>query len=1069
MKKQKILAFFVVFAMVFAVAFTALADETVQSNLFAGLLAQCSGEKDDSRIEYLTNGWNENLSAHATVYNADGTDCAWVQFSFSEKKTVNKIFLQQKWVETEKAPLSRVADIAVDVRLATGGWKRVASQYDIQSFFGGHTFTFTPVEVLAVRISANGNRYGTDTFCITEIEGYYDKSVTAYTGIGTPDDETYAVPDGFADMNLISNLVATSSNTDDSVSDKYPITNLTDGKIGKAACVTTDTKTNTAWVQFELPDSKDINKVVINQAQGEDFTNIKDFAVDVMESDGMWRRVAEEYNVSDTAAPSVITFTPIKATAIRITAGALRTQSTVFSITEAEVFYDGTVTEYTGVKTPDKAAYKIEMTFDKINIFSGLTAQYSKYGFNEVSYLTDGQKGNGDRHFTIKNADGTNCAWVQFNLKDAKLIDKVFIQQKWNYETNKPMAKAVDWAVDVKLASGGWKRVAAVYDITSTYNPLWLTFEPVKVSAVRVTASGVRNNLSYICLTEVEGYCDSTVTSYSGVNTPTNSSYAVPEVLSTMNLLSGIIADSSNTSSWFATDRPVKLLTDGVTGPSAALASITNAGTTTHAWVRFDLPEVKPINKVIVQQRAYEGGTFPRNKDLAVDVLLADGNWKRVASEYNLASTYNQTVFTFEPVRAAAVRVTTNGKRENSANFNVTEISAYYDSSVTSYSGVKDGIGAEYYIPLVPDLENLLWGLVPISSNTNTWFDTERPVSSLTNGVAGKTSLPASITNCGTSKCAWLVFTLPTARDVNKVIIQQRDFENGLFPQVKDIAVDVLISGGGWKRVAATYNIEDTSKLAVLTFEKVNVTAIRIVTSSRRTGGWGFSATEIEAYCDSKLTAYSGLGAADSDEYKIVEICQLEDLSPLENLFIGADISSSPSDAALSKSKELSYINDAGSSSIDPKYAAITFNDGVAWYTVNMKQSVAINTVILQNSMYEQPAVDIAVDVLLADGNWKRVAAKYDIKECYQNIKFVFEPIDTTAVRITASGKRNGCENFALSGIAGYHNPADTEYTGIGTPDKTEFSIPNTKRRLTPAAKFDNLSTSGKGPYVPTP
>ncbi len=1078
MKTMKISALLLVFTLLIGIVFSVSADipdtEVADTNIFYKLLPTASKTSEDSHLEYITNTWKLEGSAGSKVYKEDGTDIAWVEFSLDKATKINKIFVKQEWVVSKAKPRTKVADIAVDVRLASGGWKRVAAAYNIQSFYSGNTFTFEAVSVLAVRISANCLRYDADSFCISEIEGYFDESITEYTEVQLPDDEKYTVFEAVPTMNLLAGVNGSSSNVNPDLSEQHPVANATDGKPDTVATVTREPSSNTAWLQFELPEAKTVNKVTFIQSDDEDYKVVKDFAVDIRFPNGMWKRVAAEYNISDASDEISLTFAAQKIEAFRLTAGTARTGGDRLSIVEIGIYNDICITSYSGIKTPDSAAYKLEMIFDKINVLRSLAAKYSKMSDwavtnAPISNLTNGAKGNGDAHATVSNIDGTDNAWIQFDLPEAKLINKIFLQQKWNYSTNQALSKVADIAIDVKLDTGGWKRVAAEYNLSAFYSGHTITFEPVKALSIRITTNGKRNSMTYIALTEVEAYCDSTVTTYSGIKTVDNAAYAVPEVLSSMNLLSGIIATSSNTSTWYAENRPVNLLTDGITGPNAALASITSYGSTTHAWAQFDLPEAKTVNKVIVQQRAYNGGEFPRAFDLAVDVRLTDGTWQRVASEYNLSSTYQPTTFTFIPTKATAVRVTTNGRREASESFNVTEISAYYDSAITAYSGVKAPDDAMHLIPSVEDLNNVLLGIEATSSNTNTWAEENRPVTNLTNGVARSDSMPATISNCGTTGCAWLEFALTGAKDINKVVIQQRDYENGTFPQVKDIAVDVFVSGVGWQRVAEVYNIADTKKLTNITFPKVNVTKIRIVTSGKRTGSWGFNATEIEAYCDSRVAEYSGVNNPDDPLYKVIEVSSIKENIALENLIRTSTFSSSPSEIWLVNNRRLTYINDGESLSIARKYASAKFNNGLAWFTADMEGVKTINKVIVQSSMYDQAAADMAVDVKLADGSWKRVATLYNIQKLYDNVEFVFEPVQARAVRVSASGKRYNCVNFSVVEMVGYYDATATELTGNQTPDDIKYTVPEAKLRNNPAPKFDNLTTSGKGPYVPSP
>lgn len=105
---------------------------------------------------------------------------------------------------------------------------------------------------------------------------------------------------------------------------------------------------------------------------------------------------------------------------------------------------------------------------------------------------------------------------------------------------------------------------------------------------------------------------------------------------------------------------------------------------------------------------------------------------------------------------------------------------------------------------------------------------------------------------------------------------------------------------------------------------------------------------------------------------------------------------------------------------------------------------------------------DIAVDVRLSDGSWMRMAARYNIDYVYDNItnakdgvvtdsrlEFNFPAVECTALRLTSNRQRTrdinnaptSTYNWRLTEIEAYYTAGLSDYTGIGDPDKTAYSI----------------------------
>jgi len=168
--------------------------------------------------------------------------------------------------------------------------------------------------------------------------------------------------------------------------------------------------------------------------------------------------------------------------------------------------------------------------------------------------------------------------------------------------------------------------------------------------------------------------------------------------------------------------------------------------------------------------------------------------------------------------------------------------------------------------------ENILLGLVPKASTTDNWMLENRPVSNITNGT-GTTltdennawATPGRIDNVKGETYSWCRFDFQTDKKLNKIVIQQ----HGGLNQSKDIAVDVLLSCGGWKRVGLKYNIADTYHGIVFSFEEEEVISLQISFDNKRTGLDGTDIAEIEAYYDKNLTQYDALQNSDDSKFEI--------------------------------------------------------------------------------------------------------------------------------------------------------------------------------------------------------
>lgn len=592
-----------------------------------------------------------------------------------------------------------------------------------------------------------------------------------------------------------------------------------------------------AWVQFAFGTATEINKITFwhyltsDTVMARAMTHV---AVDVLLPTGGWKRVAAEYDMSesDIAAAGgevTIAFAAVNAKSVRISFNSENNANAVI-LSEVEIYNDTTITSdtYTGIDTDD--GYGIAEALQDMNLLRGLTAATSNTKSQNVARLTDGLNNATQAYTEILNVTNTNYAWVEFTLPEAKPINKIFIQQRWMNETSSPLTKVADIAVDIRLATGGWKRVASIYNITAFYSGHNIYFAPETVAAVRITVNGARYETAKFCPTEIEAYYNSKIDStlYTGVQT--DETYQIPEVFSDMNLLRGIVATTSGGES----DTGVDLITNSYKDRESSPALIHNTDGTDTAWVEFALPEAKPVNRVFLMQKYTTDGVTTDNKyaDLSVEVKI-DGKWQQVASSYGITSFYNGNEITFPAVTTDSIRVKAYGTRYDRNIFYVGEIEANYHSWLNTFTGFSED-------------KNLVNGTAVSYKNDDTNAanildgDDETAATSLAvNGIAG--------------------FEVKFA-DNKYVLFNSITINSGVY---SDIAVDVLTSNG-WERAVAVYD----NALNEFTFEKsFSAKAMRITANLNRGSEESLTVSDIGLYYrPESVTTEVG---ADGGEYNI--------------------------------------------------------------------------------------------------------------------------------------------------------------------------------------------------------
>ena len=549
------------------------------------------------------------------------------------------------------------------------------------------------------------------------------------------------------------------------------------------------------------------------------------------------------------------------------------------------------------------------------------------------------------------------------------------------------------------------------------------------------------------------------------------------------------------------------------------------------AYYQADFSEELPLGQVRLYFRSDVTNEYPQ--DIAVDVQLADGTWKRVAEMHDIsyaesggdlvaqglssAASACYLPLNFETVECVGFRVSANGQRtldENGSkgNFRVVEMEAYneYPSS-QSATGTTADAEEQYNIPEIvvsnpdddpdndPDDEpegpvNLM-SQATISSTTvlqnkldlltngkKTWWNgTSDSSLNVENGVA--------VDYTGTDKMAYYQADFEEPVTLGQVRLYLYCAVANERPQ--DIAVDVKLKDGTWVRVAERHDInyaESDGDMSLewvgspanayylsMDFESVECVAFRVSANGQRTADenghrGNFRLVEIEAYASGN--GITGVTQDEKEAYNIpLPVDATEDDKELDdgNLMSLATISSTSI-----LHKDLSYLTDGkktwwngtSDASLNADAGVAVGYDGFggyAYYQADFEESVSLGQVrlYLYIEVANERPYDIAVDVKLPDGTWKRVAERHDINYAETDgdmslqwvgspanafyLSMDFETIECTAFRVTANGQRTADKNghmgnFRLVEIEAYST--GNASTGITQDENAAYNIP---------------------------
>ncbi|MBR5619843.1 MAG: hypothetical protein IKW76_08905, partial [Clostridia bacterium] len=195
-------------------------------NLALGATVEANSALSAYPVSRLTDGVIDYDRSTATTgitgYASSGI--GYFDVTFDSAVSINQV----KVIRTTWEAASFPKDIAVDVKNASGSWKRVAEMHEIPANVPhALTFNFATVDnATKIRVSANKARNSSGNFRVAEIEAYLDSAVSPENYTGVVKDGTYDIPEMPSDNLLLGKIASipagrTASN---------PLSRLTDGK-----------------------------------------------------------------------------------------------------------------------------------------------------------------------------------------------------------------------------------------------------------------------------------------------------------------------------------------------------------------------------------------------------------------------------------------------------------------------------------------------------------------------------------------------------------------------------------------------------------------------------------------------------------------------------------------------------------------------------------------------------------------------------------------------------------------------------------------------------------------------
>ena len=453
--------------------------------------------------------------------------------------------------------------------------------------------------------------------------------------------------------------------------------------------------------------------------------------------------------------------------------------------------------------------------------------------------------------------------WIYFEF-DKKVINSVDIGWATKHLTHKDNIKN-DYAIDIKAANGDWVRVAEVHlkeAIEWTQNGKvvsTITFPDVEAYGVRISFKMF--GTQYVAWSELDAYYSSCVYSYTGIMSPKNGTYAInlPMKKNSTNpnstIKSSTLALSAATNGTVHSSGTLRALYDNSSNGTRTLAKFDSQ----NVWLQLNFAAPTTLNTVIL---LFDTAEHMSVKDIAVEVLLPNGEFKRVA-EVHLAdqpAKGSELNLYFPTETSSSIRVIANKAGSNSLYFSLSELKTRYIAGAT-YTGITAGTG-DAVIPVTAT--NFALNQKVTSSNTN-WSSLADtfPTRYVTNGYAAKSS-DRAISNYVNGLANFTV-NYDKAYTINTIDLKLSHYEPEKRP---DEYVAEVLTNDGWIRVASvvpdkTTHEESGQTLAnvnsvTFTFADMECTAVRVVANNKSGKTDNFAIVEIETYRYNNVTEYTG-------------------------------------------------------------------------------------------------------------------------------------------------------------------------------------------------------------------
>ena len=724
-------------------------------------------------------------------------------------------------------------------------------------------------------VKANGEETWSDNYQYWTMTENNIKALREKSGDSTE------VATGYVNYALDAEVTANNSNVEGNIG---PLSAINDNDFGtRSLTYANQNDDKETYIDFTFASAKKINNVNLYADNTADVANyaFKDVAVEV-KVDGAWKRVAELHNLEVTQKKQLVPvyFEAVKATAVRIKVDATNQESSTYaSFSEVQIYNNPTIEakDYTGIAaaTVEGTAVSATRTENYLAWYRSAANDWSAWNDGKAPFVSKADSsitssvwgnvfdGKYDNYLEAKGTLNTEH-WMYFEF-DKKVINSVDIGWATKHLTHKDNLKK-DYSIDVKVENGDWVRVAEVHleeAIEWTQNGKvvsTITFPDVEAYGVRIAFKMF--DTIYVAWSELDAYYSSCVYSYTGIMAPKNGTYAInlPMKKNSTNpnstIKSSTLALSASTNGTVHSAGTLRALYDNPNNGTRTLSKFDSQ----NVWLQLNFAAPTTLNTVIL---LWDTAEHISAKDIAVEVLLPNGEFKRVAEVHLDAQPAKGSELNlyFPTETSSSIRVIANKAGSNSSYFSLSELKTRYIAGAT-YTGITAGTG-DAVIPVTAT--NFALNQKVTSSNTN-WSEyvDKYPVRYVTNGYAAKSS-DRAISNYVNGLANFTV-NYDKAYTINTIDLKLSHYEPEKRP---DEYVAEVLTNDGWIRVASVIPNKDDTRVengqtlsnvnsVTFTFADIECTAVRVVGNNKSGQSLNFAIVEIETYRYDNVTEYTG-------------------------------------------------------------------------------------------------------------------------------------------------------------------------------------------------------------------